>query len=158
MSSLVLARCWYKRNKFVEQIGLAVVGVVKVFKWDRPKFLGGAISCTGKLSYFQSTGRQLTSLSTKSRPSEKTDFGRTTHRGRCRGTRVQREGSERSKSSSSCHFQRANNVTFHEPQITRPRLETPQNPRPLTSASRAGRWKTSLASLTANQHWLKLIS
>ena len=74
MPRLVLARCRYKRNKFVEQIGLKVVGAVKaksLFKWDRPKFLG-AISClSGKLSYFQSSGRQLTSLSTKSRPSKR---------------------------------------------------------------------------------------
>ena len=74
MPRLVLARCRYKRNKFVEQIGLKVVGAVKaksLFKWDRPKFQVGAISCTGKLSYFQSSGRQLTSLSTKSRPSKR---------------------------------------------------------------------------------------
>ena len=74
MPRLVLARCRYKRNKFVEQIGLKVVGAVKaksLFKWDRPKFQVGAISCTGKLSYFQSSGGQLTSLSTKSRPSKR---------------------------------------------------------------------------------------
>ena len=105
-----MASCRYKRNKFVQQIGLTVVGAVKL-QVRSTQIPWRAISCTGKLSYFQSSGRQLTSLSTKSRPSEKTDFVRTTHRGRCGGTRVQQGGSERSKSSWSCHFPRDNTST-----------------------------------------------
>ena len=114
-----------KCNKFVQQIGLlTVVGVVKAKSHCSseigPNSLDRAISCTGKLSYFQSSGRQLTSLSTKSRPSEKTDFVRITHRGRCGGTRVQQGGSERSKSSWSCHFPRDNTSTSNH--LTSPLL------------------------------------